>query len=374
MSSEPPQQPIGGAYTALVLIWSTTPLAMVLSLRDLDAIWVLTVRMALAAVLVSAMLVAKGLRLACTREAWHLYAVGALSMLAPMLFTYLGARYVASGLISVLYGLSPLMVALLARVFVPGTVVSVLQWLGMSLGLGGLAFIFLHGEHLDRTELIGALWVLLGVLSYAVSAVWLKRLKATLHPLVQITGALWLTVLGCVLVLPVAGGPVPEHWPGAVSLLALLYSAVFGSIVAMLCYVYLLRHISPNALSLSMLITPVIAVLLGVVVNHERFRMETLTGMGLIVLGLGLYYLQDLRRMQRARQTVLTNSRAGDTASATAEVAAIVDTVGGEVSAPHTAGIKSNEAWMIRDADKGGPVAEQYATHGERGIGDGEPG
>jgi len=363
MSSEPPQQPIGGAYTALVLIWSTTPLAMVLSLRDLDAIWVLMLRMVLAAVLVSAMLVVKGLRLACTREAGHLYAVGALSMLAPMLFTYLGAQYVASGLISVLFGLSPLMVALLARVFVPGTVVSVLQWLGMGLGLGGLAFIFLRGEHLDRTEIIGVLWVLAGVLSYAVSAVWLKRLKATLHPLVQITGALWLTVLGCLLVLPVAGGPVPEHWPGAVSLLALLYSAVFGSIVAMLCYVYLLRRISPNALSLSMLITPVIAVLLGVVVNHERFRMETLTGMGLIVLGLGLYYLQDLRRMQQARQAIGADSGAGNTAAATAEVAAIVDPIGGEVPAPHAAGIEPNEARVIRDADKGGPVAEQYAAH-----------
>ncbi|MDP2227430.1 MAG: DMT family transporter [Moraxellaceae bacterium] len=308
MDSEPPQQRIIMAYVALVLIWSTTPLAVVLSMRDLDAIWALSIRMGAAAVLSMLALRLAGLRMSWDRRAWKLYGVGSLSMFAAMLFTYLGARYIASGLISVLYGLSPLMVALLARLVVPGTVILPLQWVGMLTGLGGLAFIFLHGQHLARTEIIGVIWVLAGVLSYVVSAVWLKKIGATLHPLVQTNGALWLSALGCVLVLPFAGGPVPQHWPGTVTIVALVYSASFGSIVAMLCYFYLLRHISAHSVSLITLLTPVIALLLGVLLLGERFRPETLGGMALILGGLTLYYLRDIwllvesRRLKNARR------------------------------------------------------------------------
>lgn len=296
---EPPQQPVAGPYLALVLIWSTTPLAIVLSLRDMNALWALALRMLLAALVALIALRVSGMRLGWTRQSLRLYGMGAVGMVLPMVFTYVGARHVGSGLISVLFGLAPLVVALLARFLVPGTLVRPLQWLGMMLGLGGLAFMFLHGEHLVRAELTGVLWIVAGVLTYAAATVGAKRIGASLHPLVQTTGALLLSALGCVLVLPVAGGEMPSHMPGMVSLGAIVYSACFGSIIAMMCYFHLIRHISPGAVSLITLLTPMIAVVLGVLVNHERFRPETLAGMGMIVSGLCLYYLQGWRDTRR---------------------------------------------------------------------------
>jgi drug/metabolite transporter (DMT)-like permease len=64
-----------------------------------------------------------------------------------------------------------------------------------------------------------------------------------------------LSALGCVVLLPLLGGAMPTHWPGVVSLGAIIYSACFGSIVAMLCYFHLIRHISPGAVSLITLLT-----------------------------------------------------------------------------------------------------------------------
>jgi drug/metabolite transporter (DMT)-like permease len=297
--SEPPQQPIAGPYLALVLIWSTTPLAIVLSLRDMGALWALALRMGLAAAVAMIVLHLVEMRLAWSRHAFRLYVMGAAGMVMPMALTYVGARHVSSGLISVLFGLAPLMVALLARFLVPGTQVRPLQWLGMLLGLGGLGFMFLRGEHLVRAELIGLLWILAGVLTYAVATVGAKRFSLSLHPLVQTTGALMLSAVGCGLVLPLGGGAMPMHWPGAVSMGAIIYSACFGSIVAMLCYFHLIRHISPGAVSLITLLTPMIAVALGVLLNHERFQPETVAGMSLIVIGLGLYYVQGWRDARR---------------------------------------------------------------------------
>lgn len=293
---EPPQtsKGIAPAYIGLILIWSTTPLAVVLSLRDLDAIWSLALRMLLAAALASIVLRVARVTFAHDAAAWRLYGIGSLSMFGAMLFTYLGARHLPSGMISVLFGLSPLMVGVLSSVFLPGVRLRPLQWLGMVLGLTGLAVIFMGGGSTAAIDGTSVLLVLLGVLTYAVSAVCMKQAPAPLHPLVQTTGALWVSALGCVLVLPFLGGPAPRHMPSALTVSALVYSAGFGSIVAMLCYFYLLRHVSAGTVALTTLMTPVIALLLGMGINHERFHVEILWGMALIFFGLLAYYAREI--------------------------------------------------------------------------------
>lgn len=285
------------AYLGLVVIWSTTPLSVVLSLRDFDAVWSLGIRMLLAAVMASLVLRVMGLRLARDRQAIKLYAIGSISMFGAMLFTYLGARRLPSGMISVLFGLSPLVVGLLSRLFLKDVRFSLMQWLGLGLGLAGLAVIFLEGGELSSVDTMSVVLVLAGVLSYAMSALWMKQLPHSLPPIVQTTGALWMSALGCALVLPFLGGPVPTRLPGAVTVAAILYSASLGSIVAMFCYFYLLQRITVGTMALTTLITPVFALLLGMLINHERFHAEILWGMAMILIGLAAYYERDIRRM-----------------------------------------------------------------------------
>lgn len=299
--AEPPQtQSPGGtaaAYLGLVLIWSTTPLAMVVSLRDFDAVWALALRMGLAAALAHGILRLAGLRLALHGAALRRYAIGALGMFGAMLFTYLGARRLPSGMIAVLFGLSPLVVGLLSALVLRNARFVPLQWLGLALGVAGLAVIFLLGERLAAIDTASVLLVLAGVVTYAASALWTKRLPAVLPPLVQTTGALWLSALASAAAIPLLATRMPDHLPGLPATLALLYSAAMGSIVAMLFYFYLLQRIEVGTMALSTLVTPVFALMLGVVFNGERFRPEILWGMGLIVAGLAAYYERDLRRL-----------------------------------------------------------------------------
>lgn len=295
--AEPPQRGgIPAAYLGLVVIWSTTPLAMVVSLRDFDAVWALALRMLIGAVLAHGVLRLAGLRLALGVDALRRYAIGALSMYGAMLFTYLGARHLPSGMIAIIFGLSPLLVGLLSWVAFRRVRFSVLQWLGLGLGVLGLAMIFLQGEKLSAIHTPSVLLLLAGVFCYAVSALWLKQLPRALPPLVQTTGALWLSALAALLTVPLLAGPAPSQWPGLAGALALVYSASIGSVVAMLCYFYLLQRLEVGTMALSTLITPVFALLLGVVFNHERFRPEILWGMGMILLGLAAYYERELRR------------------------------------------------------------------------------
>ncbi|HEX4869170.1 MAG TPA: DMT family transporter [Moraxellaceae bacterium] len=295
--AEPPQQRgITPAYLGLVLIWSTTPLAMVVSLRDFDAVWALALRMALAALLAHVVLRVAGLRLALTGDALRRYAIGALSMYGAMLFTYLGARHLPSGMVAVLFGLSPLVVGLLSFLVFRAVRFSALQWLGLAVAVAGLAQIFLQGGKLASVDVPSVAFVLLGIVSYATSALWLKQLPQALPPLVQTTGALWLSALAALATVPFLAEAAPLHWPSLPGALALVYSAALGSIVAMLCYFFLLQRIEVGTMALTTLVTPVFALLLGMVFNHERFHAGILWGMGLILLGLAAYYERELRR------------------------------------------------------------------------------
>lgn len=296
--AEPPQQGgITGAYLGLVVIWSTTPLAMVVSLRDFDPVLALALRMLLAALLAHVIMRAAGFRLTLDAAALQRYGIGALSMFGAMLFTYLGAQHLPSGMIAILFGMSPLLIGLLSHFAFRGAALAGLQWAGLLLALVGLAMIFLQGQKLAAVNPLGVLFVLTGVLCYGVSALWLKRLPDALPPLVQTTGALWLSALASVALLPFMGGPLPAQMPGAASVLALVYSASIGSILAMLFYFYLLQRIEVGTMALTTLITPVFALLLGVLVNHERFRAGVWWGMGLILLGLAAYYQRELRQV-----------------------------------------------------------------------------
>lgn len=292
-SSASPQQ-LTLAYVGLVLIWSTTPLAVVVSLRDLHPIWAMSLRFLLAALIAGVCLRLARLSLPGDKAAWRVYGAAFLSMFGAMLFTYLGASTVPSGMISVLFGLSPLLVGLFGQFLPGGQRLALPQWGGLLLGLAGLAVV-MGVDQLHLSELRGLLYVITGVSCYVASVLWLKRQRSDVHPLAQTTVAIWLSALASLLVLPFYLAEAPKHLPGIESLIALLYSASIASVVAMLCYFFLIRHLSANTVALTTLLTPVLAVLLGMVVNGERFRPATAIGMVTIVAGLVLYYARDLR-------------------------------------------------------------------------------
>lgn len=297
MESEPPQMQVASRYALLVFIWSTTPLAVVLSIRELHPVWALALRFALAAPLAAFCLWMLGERLPFHREAVKSYAAGMLSLLGAMLFTYLGAAYLPSGLISLLFGLAPLFVGLLAHGVFRTQLLRAEQWLGMAMAFGGLVLILQGGPHV-AAQGKGVFLVLMGVFCYVASVFLLKHDKAKLHPLAQTTGSLLFSTFGMLLVLPFFAQSMPRVMPGWVTLTALAYSVVMASVVAMLCYFFLVKALPPATVSLTTFLTPAFALVWGAWINGERFTTVTVLGMAVIIAGLATYFLRDLRALR----------------------------------------------------------------------------
>jgi drug/metabolite transporter (DMT)-like permease len=65
--------------------------------------------------------------------------------------------------------------------------------------------------------------------------------------------------------------------------------AVFGSVIGFMSYYHLIRHVSVRVVGIVPLLTPIFALLLGATLNYETLTTTQLSGIILVLIGLGYY-------------------------------------------------------------------------------------
>jgi len=96
----------------------------------------------------------------------------------------------------------------------------------------------------------------------------------------------------------------PTHLPQAKSLFALIYTVLMASLVAMFCYFKLVQNIKATTLSLTTVITPMLAMMIGAVLNHEHLSMMVFVGAFIILFGLFLYFYKDIQANRNFAQHI----------------------------------------------------------------------
>jgi len=280
---------VPAAYLGVILIWSTTPLAIQWSTQGTGFAFAVFARMAIGVALAALLIALWRVGFPLHRRARRSYLAGGLGLFGAMTLTYWGARHVHSGLISVLFGLSPLVTGVLAALWLGERALTPLRLAGMTLGVTGLATIFAQGSSAgDAQAGLGLSALLLAVLIYSASLVWLKRIGDDSPPLATTAGTLAVSVPLFGLVWWVAEGSVPAELPPRAGA-AIVYLGVFGSVFGFALYYYVIRHLEAGRVALITLVTPVLALLLGHALNGEEITARTWVGSGLITGGLVLH-------------------------------------------------------------------------------------
>lgn len=279
---------VPAAYLAVVLIWSTTPLAVKWSSEGPGFLFGALGRMGLATVLCLVMVAAFGLQFPWHRKARRAYLSGALGAYGAMILIYWAAQYVPSGLISVLFGLSPLITALLAYPLLGERAFTPVRVMGMLVGLAGLIVIFSDSLSLGRSATAGLAALCFAVVLQSLSLVLIKRHAMAIPSLSVTSGALliatplfFLTWLG-----------FDHHLPAALparAVASIVYLGVIGSVIGFTLFFYVLKHVSAHGSALITLVTPVFALLLGAFVNHEHLGISVWFGAALVLFGLALH-------------------------------------------------------------------------------------
>ncbi len=290
---------VPAAYLGVILIWSTTPLALKWSSEGPGFLFAVTARMLLGTVLCFILLKLLRTRFPWDAPARRAYLAAALAIFGAMMSVYWGAQFVPSGLIAVLYGLSPVITGILAGLWLKERGFTRYKLTGMLTGLLGLAVIYKSGLQLGASSAYGILAILLSVTLQVMSAVMLKRIGAAVPALALTTGGLLLALPLYLLTWLVFDGVLPHALPTRAAW-SILYLGVFGSVAGFVLYYYILTKLDTGRIALITLITPVTALILGHTINAERIGAEVLVGALLILSGLALHQWEDLVRRRRA--------------------------------------------------------------------------
>ena len=286
-------------YGLLIFIWATTPLAIVWSVSDIYPMWALVLRFFIALPLAIAVLLILKIQFPINKIAVLSYIAGSLSLIGSQIFTYAATAYLSSGLIALMFGLAPIMAGLIGR-FGFQQKLAALQWLGMGTSIIGLAMICLSGNQ-KHVQPMGIIMMLISVFAYSLSIFLVKKINAVVQPIAQATGSILVSTLLALMLLPFIWQYAPTQFPSLKSLLALIYTVVMASLIAMFCYFKLVQNLKATTLSLTTVMTPMLAILIGAYLNHEQLSAQVFVGASIILFGLFLYFYKDLQTYRRLK-------------------------------------------------------------------------
>lgn len=278
------------AYLAVLLIWSTTPLGIVWSSETINPAMAVLLRMLIAVILGSLIIFVTKIELPWHEQAIRLYSFSALGIFGGMSFSYLAAGYISSGILSLAFGLAPVFSAILARRILAEPKISAVRKLSMLLSFIGLALVCADNFSLKGDSIYGLVFILTAVFLFSLSGVLVKSVSLAIHPLSTTVGALtvslplfianWLLLDGSV---EVSNWQLRSVW-------ATIYLGVFGSLIGFFAYFFVLQRLTASTVALITLVTPIIALSLGAVLNDEVISNKIMIGAFLIILGLAIYH------------------------------------------------------------------------------------
>lgn len=304
-----PRAPLLGltvAFASVYVIWGTTYLGIALMIQTIPPYIGGAARFLLAGALMYAWL-----RL---RQPRPLAGVNLrLAALCGVLLSGMGNGFVIwaqqgipSGIAALLVTAVPVVVLVLDWAFFSRTPPARRAMLGIALALTGVVTIVMHTSTLTGRAQPLHLFAMM-----AATVAW------SFGTLLQKQSARVETVLSFTCVQMLSGGAfqlgmslLDGEWQGLstaqvswTSLLALFYLVIFGSIVALNAYLWLLTRVSTQKVTTYALVNPVVALVLGAIVLHEPLTPLALFAASLVLLGVALVLFQNvsLPRLWRLR-------------------------------------------------------------------------
>lgn len=284
------------AYLGVVLVWTTTPLAIKWSSIGVSYVLGATARMSIGAACLLLLMLATRQRLAFHSAARWTYLAVTVQLYLSILITYWAAQFIPSGWLSVIFGLSPFMTAFMAAAFLKERSLGWLKVSAYLLGIAGLLVMFMSALDLERQALLGVAGMLVATFFYSAGAVWIKRIDAKVSAVQQITGGLLFSLpLYLVSWYVLDHGRLPAEIPMK-TLYSIVYLGTIATTLGFALYYYVLLYLPATNVAMMNLMTPVLSLLLGYAVNHEPLTLKTAIGTGLIMIALLIHEIADRRQ------------------------------------------------------------------------------
>lgn len=294
------------AYAALASVcffWGTTYLAIRIGVLSMPPFLFAGVRFLLAGGLVSLYFLLKKTPLPSMQEWKHILLISLLFFVIGNSSVVHAEQHISSGLAALICSAIPIWVVLINLLLSKSEKVNSLIIAGLFIGFGGLVMIFYDnlGDLSNPALLLSLAFLLFGNIAWSYGTVYSKKLRWNM-PFMFAAG---LQMLIAGIILSAGGffaGEATAFHPTVSGWMALIYLALIGSIFSYGAYLFALSHLPSTVVSLYAYVNPVVAVLFGYLLLHEKFGFYTLLAMIITIAGV---YLVNAGFKEKRDQPVL---------------------------------------------------------------------
>lgn len=273
----------------LCLIWGSTWFVIKVGLRDIPPFTGAALRFVVAAIAMS--IAAHFFR---RREGgvvppwWLSLSMGTLNLAVSYGIVYWCEGFLPSGLVSLLWAVFPLMMALGGHFYLKSETLVGRQWIGFVVALVGVGLLFATDvKQFGAGSIPAALVLMLSPFVCAISTLVVKRYGEDVSSVLLNRNALYVAAPLMVVFALTQEDPGAVRWT-APAVASVLYLSIIGTVLTFGLYFWLMRYAPANKLSLIAYFTPAIALGFGWLLGGEPVGRHTLLGAAAILGGVFL--------------------------------------------------------------------------------------
>lgn len=211
-------------------------------------------------------------------------------MLSNGLSTW-GVQYISSGLGAIIGAIFPLWIVIIT--LFGGSRLPQKALLGMVMGFGGVCIIFYDHlkDFLNADFSFGIVLSVIATISWAFGTLYTKKHAANFNPYFSLGLQMLISSVALYTVSYSTGNTVSIAAIPANAWWAILYLVVIGSVLTFIAFIYSLQRLPTSLASLYAYTNPIVAVLLGVIIFHEKLNIYVAVG-GAVTIA-GVYLVND---------------------------------------------------------------------------------
>jgi drug/metabolite transporter (DMT)-like permease len=290
------------AYIALTLtsiIWGTTWVASKIGIQQVPALEIASIRQFIAGILLIVFFLLRGQKLPTKKQFLWLAMMGILLFVSANGLATLSLKTIPSGMGALISALYPLSVVIIERVFFRNTRITAITFLGLLLGIGGIAVVFYDNAFANHTE--GYAWgvtlALVAMLSWSIGTIVLARSKIKINPYYAAGWEMFISSIVIIIMLFISGDTIPLAQIPLTSWGALAYLVIMSNIITFIAFIYTMKHLEPAKAALYAYINPIVAIFTGSLLLSEKITWKIIAG-SLITLA-GVYLVNQSLKKQR---------------------------------------------------------------------------
>ncbi len=285
----------------ICVLFGANTVAIKFALTGLGPFTAAGIRFAIAAIIIFFWAKFKKIPLRLTKKQLAHVTILAAIFVVQLSCFYLGLEKTTASHGVLISNILPFGVLILAHLFIPGDTITIKKGIGITMGFIGILFLFFDEQDLTGIKSVntdlkqGDLIILIAVLMWSCSAVFVKRIISQYH-VVQIT--LFPMALGTPFFF-IAGFLWDDQMIKVINttvIYALLYQSVVSASFGFITWNSLLQRFGATSLHSFVFIMPLTGVLLGVVMLKETITPHLTASIAFIVTGV---IIVNLRRRKK---------------------------------------------------------------------------